>query len=70
LASIPYVGPGLSSILTTAVTSWNAFTITFPYALTAWHVFIYVILPFEITLVILRFIIGHRAPGQHINAPR
>jgi len=66
LADIPFIGEGFSNILTTAVLSWNAFCVTFPYAVTAWHALLWVILPFEIALLVLKFFLGHRTPA-HMN---
>lgn len=65
IASIPFVGSFVQSLLLSAVSIWNTFMDTFPYAETAWEVFLIVILPFELLLLITKFFLGHRAPYQH-----
>jgi len=62
IASLPYVGPYVSSALINVATLWNSFLVFFPYALTPWHVFLFVILPFEGFLLLMRFFLGHRTP--------
>lgn len=62
IASIPYIGVPVSSLLTSMVLTWNAFMVTFPYAQTAWHIFLVVILPFEILMLLGKFFLGHRLP--------
>jgi len=62
IADIAYIGPTLSSTLTTMVQKWNAFMVTFPYAETGYNVFIYVILPFELLLLLTKFFLGSRTP--------
>jgi uncharacterized protein (DUF983 family) len=64
IASIPIVGSFVSSALYFAVEIWNSFMVTFPYAQLVWHVFIYVILPFEILMLIGKFFLGHRMPNN------
>lgn len=66
IASIPYIGTDLSSILTTMILTWNAFMATFPYAVVVWHVFLIVVLPFELLLLLGKFFLGHRFPA-HLN---
>lgn len=66
IADIPYVGFYIDDYLTFAVTTWNGFLDTFPYAQTAWHMFLVIILPFEILMLIAKFFLGHRTP-QNIN---
>lgn len=66
IASLPLIGPVLSSSLSQAVSVWNAFLVTFPYASIAWQVFLYVILPFELLMLIAKFFLGHRLPA-HTN---
>lgn len=62
IASLPVIGPSLSTILITMVTTWNAFMVTFPYAQVAWQVFLFVILPFELLMLIGKFFLGHHLP--------
>jgi len=65
LADLPYIGTELVAILTTMIGVWNSFMLTFPYAETAWHVFIWVIVPFEITFMTLKFFLGSRLPSHN-----
>jgi len=62
ISSIPYIGDTVRGYLVQAVQVWNAFISTFPYAGIAWQVFLYVILPFEIVMLVLKFFLGSRAP--------
>jgi len=62
LADLPLFGSAISSTLTTAVLTWNAFMVTFPYAATVWSIFLYLIVPFEFTMIIAKFLLGHRTP--------
>jgi len=62
IASIPFIGEFLSSTLITVVQVWNAFVDSFPYAGVAWNIFIWVVLPFEVILLVAKFILGHRVP--------
>jgi len=66
ISSIPYVGVALSEILTTAVLKFNAFMVTFPYAQPVWFRFLWVIIPFEILLLVAKFFFGNRLPA-HIS---
>jgi len=67
IADLPYFGEQISSTLVWAISTWNAFLITFPYAETAWHIFLWIILPFEVTMLVAKFFIGHRLPAQQNN---
>jgi len=62
LSSIPYIGTGVSTGLTTMVGVWYGFLETFPYAQLPWNIFLFVILPFEIGLILLKFFFGNRLP--------
>lgn len=62
IADIPIMGEFVSTYLLQAVLILNAFMETFPYATTLWDMFIYVILPFEFTMLIAKFFLGHRLP--------
>ena len=55
----------MSSVLLTAVVLFNTFLETFPYAIVGWHMFLYVVIPFEILLIVLKVFLGSRAIGQH-----
>lgn len=67
IADIPVIGESVSSILLQMVVMWNAFLLTFPYAQLPWNILLYVILPFEVLLLVFRFILGHRVPVSHAN---
>jgi len=64
IATLPYVGPAISSTLVTVVGVWNAFLDTFPYAQIVWHVFLFIILPFEILMIVAKFFLGSRVPSN------
>jgi len=67
LADIPYAGEGISSTLLWMVTTWNSFMVTFPYAETAWSIFLLIIVPFELLLLVAKFFLGHRVPAHTTN---
>jgi len=62
ISSIYYIGPTLNEALVLISSKWNALMVTFPYAQLGWNVFLYLILPFELLLLTLKFFLGHRAP--------
>jgi len=65
IASLPVVGEALSSTLTTMVRIWNSVIETFPYAGIAWQMFIFVVIPFEAIMILMKFFLGSRALGNH-----
>jgi len=65
LATIPTIGPVLSSSLITIIKTYNAFIVTLPYAQIGVNVLLYVILPFELLLLVGKFFLGHRLPVNH-----
>jgi len=67
IADFPLIGSNVSSTLTTAALTWNAFIATFPYAEEAWNIFIYVIIPFELLMLTGKFFFGHRLPAHNTN---
>jgi len=67
IATIPVIGPSVSSFLYEAMGVWNAFMVTFPYAQITWDVFLYVILPFELLMLVGKFFLGHRMPSNNAN---
>jgi len=67
VADIPFIGEAVSGFLYSVVGVWNAFMVTFPYAQTAWDVFLYVIVPFEILLKIGKAIFGSRMISHDVN---
>jgi len=66
LSELPIIGSTITDTLQTIVETWNAFMVTFPYAIVLWNCFIYVILPFELLLLLAKFFLGHRTPA-HTN---
>lgn len=66
IANIPIVGQLISNILITMMQTWNAFMVTFPYAVFAWHMLLWVVIPFEIGMLIMKFFLGHHIPA-HLN---
>lgn len=67
ISSIPVIGSGLSAILISMVSVWNAFMITFPYAVVVWHILVFVVIPFESLLLLAKFLLGSRVPVQTTN---
>jgi hypothetical protein len=64
ISTIPLVGPSIYSSLVFMVTTWNSFMVTFPYAQVLWDSFLYIIIPFEVVMLVLKFFLGHRAPAN------
>lgn len=62
LSDIPLIGEYVSSSLIYMVSIWNSFLDTIPYLQLPYHLLLYYILPFEILLIILKFILGSRVP--------
>ena len=62
IASLPIIGSAVSSTLILMIKYWNSFIETFPYAKLPWQIFLYVILPFEILMIIAKFFLGSRVP--------
>jgi len=67
LDSLPIIGSTISDTIQTMVETWNAFMVTVPYAIVLWNVFIYVIIPFEIILLVTKAILGSRVPAHTTN---
>jgi hypothetical protein len=57
-------GFDFGSLLLSVIKIWNAFLETFPYAVVVWHMFIWVIIPFEILMLLGKFLLGHRMPDK------
>ena len=62
LSNIPYVGSLIVSTITSAVKTWNTILETIPYLQFSWNAFLYVIIPAEIILLLMKFALGSRAP--------
>jgi len=65
LADLPVIGNTVRETLIAVVTTWNAFLLTFPYAVLPWQLFLYGVIPIEISIIIFRFILGSRTPIAH-----
>jgi len=66
IATLPYIGEPARAVLVSAVTMWNTFMVTFPYAQTPYDIFVYVIIPFEALILLARFFLGNRLPVNHV----
>jgi len=64
IATLPVFGQAISDTLYTAVYTWNAFLVTFPYAEVVWQMFLWVVIPLEIGILIEKFFLGHRTPNS------
>lgn len=62
LSDIPLVGDTITSVLATIGGTWAMALDTVPYLELPWNVFLYVIIPFEILLLVMRFFLGNRVP--------
>jgi hypothetical protein len=65
IADLPYVGDTIQVVLIQAVSIWNSWMVTFPYSVDVWNRFVFGIIPFELLLVLVRFILGNRTPVAH-----
>jgi len=64
LSDIPVIGDTVSSTLLIMITTYNAFVDTLPYAGIAMNVFLYVIVPFEVTMFVIKLLLGSRTPSH------
>lgn len=64
LSSIPVIGPTFSSVLLRMTQIWNSTIETVPYLGISWQVFLYVIIPFELIMLLSKFLLGHRSPSN------
>jgi len=67
VASIPFVGQYINTALVFMVTTWNSFLDIFPYAQLPWHLVLTVIIPMEVSLLLLKFFLGHRLPTNSVR---
>jgi len=65
LSSIPLIGTAMRGFLVSAIQMYNGFITTFPYAQTAFQIMLYVIIPFELLMLLGKFLLGHRLPANH-----
>jgi len=64
LASIPFAGSYIQTYLTMAVQYWNGILQIVPYLQLPWHMFLWVIIPFEVMLLTAKFFFGSRLPAN------
>jgi len=62
VADIPYIGDFIATYLTLAVSYMNTAIGILPFLGIVWHTFIWVVLPFEMALLIAKFLFGSRLP--------
>jgi len=55
----------LSTPLTMASSAWYGIFETIPYLEVVWNTFLYILIPFEISMIIIKFFLGHRVPSHH-----
>lgn len=67
LENIWVIGPTLRSVLVTAVGYMNSIFETLPHLEVVWNMFVYVVVPFEIVLWVMKFILGSRTPVNNLN---
>lgn len=66
IGSVPIVGPFIVTYLGMAVGYWNTFEGILPYVGIVKDMFVYVIIPFEVTLLLVKVFFGSRTPA-HMN---
>lgn len=62
ISNLPVIGSTVSDLLLEMVQYYNGAVYTIPYLGDMFTVFVYLVLPFELTLLVLRFILGNRDP--------
>jgi len=62
VASVPFVGSFIQTYLTLAVHYFNTAITIVPYLALPWFIFTHVIIPFELTLLLLKVFFGSRTP--------
>lgn len=65
ISDIPYVGQWVYATLQIAVEYMNEFLTIVPPLETLWHVFIWVVIPFELVLMIVKLLLGSRTPANY-----
>jgi len=66
LPSVETLPFGIDSALTLAVSYFRGAIDTLPYLEIVWTCFLYLV-GFEILMLLLKFFLGHRAPGNNAN---
>jgi len=62
ISTIPIVGSSIYNAMAWGMGVWNAFLLTVPYAQLPWRIVLYVILPFELILLLVKVFLGSRVP--------
>lgn len=63
--TVPLLLPfGLDGVVSSATGIWVSFMQTFPYAIVAWHMLLWVVLPFELLMLVFKMILGSRLPAH------
>jgi len=65
ISDIPYIGSSVYAVLVNIMYTWNVIIGTFPYITAVYQIFVFVILPFEVATLVVRFILGNRTPVTH-----
>jgi len=63
ITTLPY---GIDELMVTAVQYFHGAMETLPYLEVVWNSFL-IVLGFELAMLILKFILGHRVPSNEIN---
>jgi len=64
IADIPLVGAPFSEYFSGFMDTWYTILTMIPYLQDVWFVLLWVILPFEIGLLVMKFFLGHRMPAH------
>jgi len=62
LNQIPFFGETIRSTLVTMMGYWNSLIDTLPYLQVLWNSLIYIVLPFEMGLIVMKLLLGNRTP--------
>jgi len=62
IEDLPYLGSSVSDLLITMIRYWNSAVETVPYLQLGMDIFIYIIIPFELLLLVAKFFLGHHVP--------
>jgi len=62
IRDLPVIGSVVASSLEMAVMMFNSFAYTFPYVTPVFQTFLYIILPFEVSVKLIKFFLGNRSP--------
>ena len=64
VSDIPFVGTYVATYWTMAVEYMNTAVTIIPFFDIVWHSFLYIILPFEFSMLIAKFFFGSRLPSN------